>query len=1030
MSTLADCLNLLHKGTRAEFALPDEVQDRLLKIASDERRKLDRRKEHPSNELKGARNAVQSYLDLTRKDLEGAAVEVRPAPAPVEAPPAAVEPAPQAKGFTNTKLPPGPSQAGALVLPEELGRVLKTGTPAALGEKTTAFYQGKGAFRVQEPILRAILKGGLLPKELSKQLARSNNEKAALDQAAAQITQDLDAALKENATRTGKPLQAVYDQINTALEDPAAFAVIADPGVKEAVRRARNFLDDLSTATANITGGQLGSDILANLGSWMRRSYAAFDPSQDWNYDSLTKKASKGEKIAGVPVAKILGDARAYLQKQFPKYDPGQIKALMVDLTDRKAWGDVLSGDTSKVTPDVTSFIKRKDIAPEIRALMGEEKNPIKRIISSASFQSQFIARHEMQKNMRRVGLEMGLFSEKKTGNYNMQVGGDAGPHNRRWSGFGELYTTKEMLGALQNARGVVAGTDLGNLFLNTVKFIGGEAKLNKVALNPDSWAVNLLGNLSGLVASGDALMVKGWQNMVKSAELMASGRIQKSEAMGTAKGLLQDTKREMMSRLRAAGVASGGLEYQDIEANLDNTVLQFIQKSQVGNVVSGMARGALLGRALGAPLGTTSEAVGAAVGAVAGGVAGGKRVLGAHKLIAEWMLSKPDNWGKIAVFLSNYETHLEAGMAPQAAFELASEKTLNTMPDYSKLPALARELSRYGAAGSFIAFQFEVYRNVFHNARYAAQELTSNNPALMKRGAARLLGVSLMMSLGGWIGMSALGFSRGADDDKDEAYRRSLARRWDRYSNLIYDKLDANGATYSNTSYLVPQSTIFELVRASKEGKTFEESLSNIAAQFKDQFVNGSVHVDPILEAVMNARRFGGKVTPETGLRGFYERLRHVLKSTMTPGYADKLERYERAELGRSKGDRIYSIEEENKRLLGIRQASYTHEQRMVDKLFEFSDRLRDARDVAKRAWNENGRANPDTIGRMEQENGLARANEDIAKITADFAVFKKDLETLGIPESRIAKVQKERNVYVRPKPLKLGKEGPETVK
>lgn len=75
MSALSDCLDRLHKGTRPEFALPDEVQDRLLKIASDRRRSFDRRKEHRSNELKGAKAAVQAYLDATREDLAG--VEMR-----------------------------------------------------------------------------------------------------------------------------------------------------------------------------------------------------------------------------------------------------------------------------------------------------------------------------------------------------------------------------------------------------------------------------------------------------------------------------------------------------------------------------------------------------------------------------------------------------------------------------------------------------------------------------------------------------------------------------------------------------------------------------------------------------------------------------------------------------------------------------------------------------------------------------------------------------------------------------------------
>ena len=81
--------------------------------------------------------------------------------------------------------------------------------------------------------------------------------------------------------------------------------------------------------------------------------------------------------------------------------------------------------------------------------------------------------------------------------------------------------------------------------------------------------------------------------------------------------------------------------------------------------------------------------------------------------------------------WLTNYETALAAGMQPDAAAKWASERTLNTFPNYNALPAVLREFSKLGLVGSFIAFTHEVYRNTYWNIRYALREIGSGNQAL-----------------------------------------------------------------------------------------------------------------------------------------------------------------------------------------------------------------------------------------------------------------------------------------------------------
>ena len=886
------------------------------------------------------------------------------------------------------------------------------------------------AYTVKNQAARAILTGSPLPKALAEIVSETEDQTGALKQRAAQVTNDLQAAMKAHAKSTGVPLLQVSDRVNTALEDPAALAVMTDPVLQQRTREARNFLDALSDEVAAITGGTLGQTILNNKGHWMRRSYAAFDKAAGWNYDALEKAAAKGKTLAGQPAARILANARGYLQAANPNLTPGGIEAMMRELTDRESWTNYLAGG-GKVSKETGSLMARRTIPIEIRLLMGEITNPLARLAQSAGFQAQFIARHQQQERMRDLGLSMGLFSTTKTGRYTEEVGGK---DNQRWNGFNvtnpqgkvvPVYTTPELLGALQAAPGVGEPKDLSNAVLAAYKALGGWAKMNKVALNPDSVAVNLLGNLTGLMMTGDMLTIRGLRAMGKARGLLKSGEAKNGEAVNAAAEILQDQKRAMLARLAGAGVTES-YDLKEIQAGLDSRLIQFIEADGGWNRTVGAVRGAVLGQSFGRVAGPVGRVVGAVAGAAGGTVAGSERITKGLNWIAEWTLGKADRWGKVTSFLANYETHLAAGMGAQAAFDLATEKTLNTMPNYSALPSWAREMSKLGLMGSFIAFQHEVYRNYYHNARYAFQELRSGNGVMMRRGAARLLGAAGLTAMAGW-GLSGLVqclFGGGTDDEKMEAYPRALAAPWEKYSRLAFTKLDEDGASFYNTSYLIPQATLFTLWKAGARGSEegFTGALKAVAEQLWDQFGEGSVHADPVLAAMTNSRPTGGPISTRDGAQGFLERLDYVLRNTLEPGAADKVDRIVRAVQERPRGERSFTLGEEGLRLLGVRQATYAHDSRIKGRLWEFEGKYDGAMTEAKRAYRENA-------GGGGRERALAAANERIAQIRREFSAWEAQIETLGL--TRLARhVKKDMQFRKKFNDLKLTDEGVKTVK
>ncbi len=856
------------------------------------------------------------------------------------------------------------------------------------GQRSDIRYAGTGPYRVQSQGWRATLTGNALPREFADLLAQGKNETAALNQAAAQIGQDLNAAIDAHGKAHGLNPADVLDLVDDAMANPSTLAALQDPRLKEATRKARNFLDDMSEAIATITGGQLGSAIMANRGSWMRRSYAAFDPAAGWHYDALEKAAQAGKSIAGQPAAKLLKDARDFLLAEDPSRTPAQIEGILRGLMDRGNWERALTGQS--VSKPTESLMRRKELPEALRAVMGEERNPLKRYTLSAGFQAAFIARHEQQERMAQIGLQMGIFSPAREGVYTEAIS-DGAPTaaGQRRSGLAGLYTTPELKAALARSQGTTPDSVVykaGDL----IKFLSGEAKLNKVALSLDSYAVNLIGNVIGLVQTGDLLTLSAFRRMAEAFKVQNSGRT--IAALGTAQALLQETRRAHLARLTAAGVADSSFSTADLLASLDNNVLAFIEADNRWNRASGGIRGAVLGQGLGRIFGTTGQAIGAVTGGAIGTAIGGKRIVDAQKQIAQWTLGAPDRFGKILAFQNNYEAHRAAGMTDRAAFELATEKTLNTMPDYSKMPELAKQLSQLGIMGSFIGFQIEVYRNAFHNFRYAYKELRSGNPTLMALGARRLIGASTVqaLALGGLQAILTGLFASGASDDEDKAYRRALARPYEKYGRLAYTALDGEKASFFNTSYLLPQVTMWEIGKAAMEGKDFEQALGNAWEASRNQFAGGGVHTDPMLEALMNSRKDGRPVSTEAGYRQAAERIAYYLRRALEPGTIDKLDRVVRATQGRDRNTRAFDLKEEGLRTIGVRQSTYKHTDTIKSRLYQLNTAYDNATATARTAWKDNAPG--------ARPAALTRANERIAEIRAEYQAFQQDLATLKL--------------------------------
>ena len=894
--------------------------------------------------------------------------------------------------------------------------------------------QQNAPFRVKQLGARDLFLGSTLPANMVPLVARSENEVKAVEQTAAQLARDLQAAETAAVNRRGLPLDRLHGHVTDFLNGvPVAGAILSamDPVTYDRARRMRNFIDDLTaTVAASLPAGTMRDTLVNNTGSWLRRSYAAFDPNSGWNFENVMTAARKGKDVGGRPALDILRKGAAYLSAQngYPAsmrtaqglpVAGSELESDMRDLMDRDQYERALTGQpgTSK---NVTSLMRRKDIPPEIRELMGEETNVYKRFTASASFQAQFIRRHHAQVAMRQVGLASGLFSMNRGGVFTQQIPAD-GP---RWSGLEGVWTTPELWEALQLSTGVAAaGTDIAGYVGRFLRYTSSKAKLNRVALNPDSWMVNGLGGAAMMLMNGDWFSGRVAARLMESVRLMKSGRARSGDVVNAAQDTLKDIQRDLIARLTAEGVFGAGVSVADIEASLPRHTLQWIETDLMRDRVAGTVEGAIIGQGMGRGFGTEVRVVGGMVGGALGGMAGAKRIRTAQNAIADLALTKPDMLFRLTGFLTNYEAALGAGLAPDAAFNEASTRTLNTFPNYAAVPAFLRSLSQFGAINSFVSFMFEMHRNTAWSMRYMAQDLAAPSMAQKRRGLQRLAGAGAVGALmaGGLPALISLLFGGGddkdkvgMDDERNNIFTRWFAAPWERDAILAFTKFDKEGVSYLNTSYLLPQQILGELAMAARNGDNPTDAAARIAVRLQTQFAGDSVNLTPLMQAYTNTDGRGRPVTVRSGIEGAWERTDHALKVIAEPGFVEKVNKLIYAYRDAERRGRTFSVEQEFRRVIGLRETTRTWSDLTLGRYKEFDSQIGRIREGANRTLGENLPGAKATA--------LERANRELAEIRTELQRFEKEAVKLGVPFGILQRAKKDvglsniRNVMVDP--------------
>jgi hypothetical protein len=412
------------------------------------------------------------------------------------------------------------------------------------------------------------------------------------------------------------------------------------------------------------------------------------------------------------------------------------------------------------------------------------------------------------------------------------------------------------------------------------------------------------------------------------------------------------------------------------------------------------------MGQAMGRGFGLTGRVIGGAIGGVGGALAGTQNLQKWRQKVAEWTMTKPDNLFRVTGWLTNYETALASGMQPDPAAQWASERTLNTYPNYNALPAVLREFSKLGLVGSFIAFQHEVYRNTYWNIRYAVREVGSGNAAMQARGLQRLAGLTSIAALtfgGGLAAALSMTGAAGADDERNRLFRKWFGAPWEKDAVLAFDQFSPTSVSYFNTSYLLPQVTLQELAQAASEGADEGEAVQRVMGRLWEQFAGTSVHLGPIMAAMMNMDRTGRKITNRPGVVGALERVDSAMTTIAEPGFAEKMTRiaYALRPGQPERRGRKFSVKQELLRFIGVRGTERTWDTLVKGRYSRFGGEYQGIRDDANRMLGEN------LPGAQVQ--AIEEANARIAELDAQRVEFEAAMNKMGIDPTVIRAAKKD---------------------
>lgn len=673
------------------------------------------------------------------------------------------------------------------------------------------------------------------------------------------IKRDLEKAIKAEYGKklTADDLVQINDALNGvegALEGSGYSKPIPDK-VANVVANMRSQIDALSRYVVNKgwVSEELRTKIDENIGVYLARSYRIFDDPEFKNeikdteiYNRAVNFVRTNSEVDEATAKRIVNEflEEASQRGSRDKFNAGAIGS-----------------------KDLSLFMKKKDIVPEFRALMGEYKDPFLNYTRTVSRLAHFIGNQQFLMDAKERGMGKIFFKPEdapeqataviagKPKDENVE---NAPASRSRYSPLAGLRTTPEIKQILEE------GSRLNQMLSND--FFAGLAKLN-VYTKSTKTIGSVMTHARNIVGQPYFMFMNG----INPADFKLYGKAIRTiwaDAKGDNKKLQQ-----YFNKLTELGVVGEEITTSELKRVLNENV----EEGSRFDSISG-----ILNYNLGKNIGLWSKAK-----------AGSKKGVAALTRIYR----ASDEMGKIYAF--EMERQKLAGMKGYEGYtdeqldKAAAERVRATFPTYSEMPEAIQKLRSQPFVGPFMSFAYESMRTQINAAEIAVEEYKKGNKAYALR---RIAGMVAVNSAGSYM-LKLMSDLLGGVSEEEQDDARSLLPFYEDNSRMFFYRDDESGKiNYINFSFNNPYSSTGDPLNALigingvNEADTYVGQVASALIEAAEPFIGETIAASLLIDLLRNQDIYGNKVYLEetTGTEKAKAIGKRLLKGLL-PGSLDR---------------------------------------------------------------------------------------------------------------------------------------------
>lgn len=758
----------------------------------------------------------------------------------------------------------------------------------------------------------------------------------------------------------GKPTEAEVYNINDALGGDQKAIQSLPPDIADVVGEMRQQIDGLSgyMLSKGWFNGDLKQKIEENLQRYVARSYRIFDDPE------YAKKLREG-KIDPT----ILTRAEAFLEKQLiangesPASAQVASKTLVQDiLTEYSKKGGREQLDAGKLgQKDVSLFMKRKDIAPEIRALLGEYRDPVINYTRSITRMAHFVANHRFLSQMKEIGMGEVFFEESDFAT------------RKKYEAFSKIpdirsNKSKEANPSTYDPLAGLYTTELGWQILNDYRVASSLMEMNGLRhLIKANVLTKTMATVFSPMTQSRNLQGQPFFSLLNGHNPFAFKKAWKAIRAVLNDGFSSDKELQIyfnkMSRLGLVGEEMTTAElkraFEDHKDIADAASAEELLNKGAANAL------------------TRAK----------------KKLKKISWDAAVRIYRASDEVGKIMNF--EMERELLKPLYPELSEAeldtLAAQRTRGGVPTYSELPPAVQVLRAQPIVGPFMAFAYEAARTQINNVRYAVEEFkrggsdpSPSNPHT--RYAARRIGGHLAVTAA-FVGVfKYLSEMWGGVSEEEQEAVRSMMAPYEKKSQFLFWREEDGTINHVNVSYNNPYSaTIDPLVSlmglSDQSADSFADAAIENFAAIADPFTSETILAKAVIDLARNETDYGTRVwNPEADkLTILAKQAAHIGSAFVAGGVKRPAKRWVAAYNNETlpSGEKPNLRDEITAEFTGYKLRTIDYQDKLTKTTFGTKRRITDANSIFNRVGGSRG-----SVDNEEMINAYRDANESRLRI------------------------------------------------